>query len=164
MELHYFIGPTTGGYYYKIDKLLYPVAGRHTKDLMQVTYSSKLYLGFILAVLAAFLFTNGATLIGGRLIALIPVAAHLAVAVALLIKSKYVKWFVKGWALLFIVSFGLQLLAQILFLLSDATDKINYNTIVKSLLMCTIGVIIFVFADKTIILGKEISKIEEKDV
>tara|TARA_Y100000310_G_scaffold345425_1_gene464810 strand:+ start:1251 stop:1475 length:225 start_codon:yes stop_codon:yes gene_type:complete len=61
----------------------------------------------------------------------------------------------QGLGLFFIVGNGLQLLGQILFLLGDAQDKINYDTIIKTLLMTTIGVLIFVFCDRTIELMNE---------
>ena len=61
----------------------------------------------------------------------------------------------QGLGLFFIVGNGLHLLGQILFLLGDAQDKINYDTIIKTLLMTTIGVLIFVFCDRTIELMNE---------
>ena len=65
---------------------------------MKVIYSSKLYLGFLYTLLAVFLYINGTALISGNFIALLPVSIQLAVIITLLTKSKYVKWFVKGWA------------------------------------------------------------------
>ncbi|MEQ9310680.1 MAG: hypothetical protein RLN90_14585 [Balneolaceae bacterium] len=122
---------------------------------MKVNYTSKLYLGFLSTILAVFLYINGTALISGNLMAILPVSIQLAVIVALITKSKYVKWFVKGWALLFIVSSGLQLLGQLLFLMADAQDKINYDTIIESLLKTIMGLSIFIFCDRTIELGNE---------
>jgi hypothetical protein len=122
---------------------------------MKVTYSSKLYLGFIYTILAIFIYINGTTLLLGNLFAILPISIQIAVLINLISKSKYVKWFVKGWALFFIIGNGLQLLGQMLFLISDAQDKINYNSIIENSLMTTIGAFIFIFCDRSIELSTE---------
>ena len=128
--------------------------------MKKIEFTNKLYLGFVLVTLSYFLLINGWTLIqSGKLLAILPVAIQLTVLTLILLRHSWVKYGIKGFSLFFIVGSGLQLLGQLTFILADANDKINYNTILKSLIFVLIGVLLFAFCDRSI---RMTDQVEEK--
>ena len=119
--------------------------------MKKIEFTNKLYYGFVLVILIYFLFINGWTLIQtGKLIAILPVTIQLVVLTLVLLRHQWTSYGIKGVSLIFIIGSGLQLLGQLMFLIGDAEDKINYNTIVRTLIMVLIGVALFGFCDMSI--------------
>lgn len=119
--------------------------------MKKIEFTNKLYYGFVLIILLYFLFINGRILIQtGELMTLLPLTIQLTVLTLVLLRHQWTSYGIKGFSLFFIVGSGLQFLAQLMFLFADADDKINYNTIVRSLIMVLIGVVLFGFCDRSI--------------
>lgn len=119
--------------------------------MKKIEFTNKLYYGFVLVILIYFLFINGLTLFQtGKLMALLPVTIQLAVLTMVLLRHQWTTYGIKAVSLIFIVGSGLQFLGQLMFLIADAEDKINYNTIVRTLIMVLIGVALFGFCDRSI--------------
>ena len=75
---------------------------------------------------------------------------QLTVLTLVLLRHQWTSYGIKGVSLIFIIGSGLQFLGQLMFLIADAQDKINYNTIVRTLIMVLIGVVLFAFCDRSI--------------
>ena len=119
--------------------------------MKKIEFTNKLYYGFVLVILIYFLFINGWTLIQtGKLAAILPVTIQLTVLTLVLLRHQWTSYGIKGVSLIFIIGSGLQFLGQLMFLIADAQDKINYNTIVRTLIMVLIGVVLFAFCDRSI--------------
>ncbi len=119
--------------------------------MKKIEFTNKLYYGFVIVILIYFLFINGLALFQtGRLMALLPVTIQLTVFTMVLLRHQWTTYGIKGVSLIFIVGSGLQFLGQLMFLIADAEDKINYNTIVRTLIMVLIGVALFGFCDRSI--------------
>ena len=119
--------------------------------MKKIEFTNKLYYGFVLVILIYFLFINAWTLIQtGKLMAILPVTIQLTVLTLVLLRHQWTSYGIKGVSLIFIVGSGLQFFGQLMFLIADAEDKINYNTIVRTLIMVLIGVTLFGFCDKSI--------------
>jgi hypothetical protein len=119
--------------------------------MKKIQFTNKLYYGFVLVILIYFLFINTWALIQtGKLIAILPVTIQLTVLTLVLLGHLWTSYGIKGVSLIFIVGSGLQLFGQLMFLIADAEDKINYNTIVRALIMVLIGVVLFGFCDRSI--------------
>ena len=119
--------------------------------MKKIEFTNKLYYGFVFVILIYFLFINGWTLIQtGKLAAILPVTIQLTVLTLVLLRHQWTSYGIKGVSLIFIIGSGLQFLGQLMFLIADAQDKINYNTIVRTLIMVLIGVVLFAFCDRSI--------------
>ena len=119
--------------------------------MKKIQFTNKLYYGYVLVILIYFLFINGWTLIQtGKLIAILPVTIHLTLLTLVLLRHQWTSYGIKGVSLIFIIGSGLQFLGQLMFLITDAQDQINYNTIVRTLIMVLIGIVLFGFCDKSI--------------
>jgi hypothetical protein len=119
--------------------------------MKRIEFTNKLYYGFVLVILIYFLFINGLALIQtGKLMALLPLTIQLTVLTFVVLRHRWTTYGIKGVSLIFIVGSGLQFLGQLMFLIADAEDKINYNTIVRTLIMVLIGVALFGFCDSSI--------------
>ena len=119
--------------------------------MKKIEFTNKLYYGFVLVILIYFLFINGWTLIQtGKLAAILPVTIQLTVLTLVLLRHQWTSYGIKGVSLIFIIGSGLQFLGQLMFLIADAQDKINYDTIVRTLIMVLIGVVLFAFCDRSI--------------
>jgi hypothetical protein len=90
------------------------------------------------------------------LAATIPWVIQMTVLMLIVLRHKWVKYGIKGWSLFFILGSGLQLFAQVLFIIGDAQDKIDLYAMMSHLVKVLLGFILFVFADKSI------KSIEEK--
>jgi hypothetical protein len=122
---------------------------------MKVSYKSNLYIGFLLVLIVSLIFVNISSLINGQLIAILPLLVQLTVIISILTKWKFVKIVVRVYGIILLLAGGLQLLGQLLFLIADAQDKINYDTMLKSLILTAIGLIIFTYCNQTIIISDE---------
>jgi type IV secretory pathway TrbL component len=119
--------------------------------MKKIEFTNKLYYGFVLVILSYFLFINGWILIQtGKLLTLLPLTIQLTVLTLVLLRHQWTSYGIKGFSLFFIVGSGLQFLGQLMFLFADADDKINHNTIVRSLIMVLIGAVLFGFCDRSI--------------
>ena len=113
----------------------------------KIKFTNKIYLGFVIFVPTYFLILNFITFVKSHIfIALLPIMVQIVVLFFVLTNHKYVKNVIKIYAYLFILSGGLLLLSQLLFLFSDP-DKFNLEKSLKDGLSCIIGLIYLYFLD-----------------
>jgi len=97
----------------------------------KIKFTNKIYLGFVIFVPTYFLILNFITFVKSHIfIALLPIMVQIVVLFFVLTNHKYVKNVIKIYAYLFILSGGLLLLSQLLFLFSDP-DKFNLEKSLK---------------------------------
>lgn len=125
----------------------------HMTNAVKITYKSKLYLGFLYVLLTVFIAINTWTLINGQIISLLPLGVQIGVFISILTKWRHVKIIIRVYGIMLLLAGGLQLLAQLLFMIADAQDKISYDTMLSSLLLTALGLVIFIFCNETITVG-----------
>jgi hypothetical protein len=118
--------------------------------MRKIEFTNKLYLGFVILITLYHLFINTWALIQtGRLVALLPMTIQSTFLALVLLRHEWVKYGIKGFSLFFLIPSGLQILSQLIFL-SSAPDKVDYNLILKSLILILIGLALFGFCDRSI--------------
>ena len=111
----------------------------------------KLYLLFLLAVIAYYVFINVFGLIQGRnALAFLPLTIQPVLIILILLHHRWLGYTVKAFSLLCIIPSLLRLFGQLMFVLAGGTSKIDYDLIIKCLLTVLVGAILLILCDKSI--------------
>lgn len=124
--------------------------------MKKVIFTSAIFYYILLAYLLSLLIFNAyISVTQNRVFGLIPVAIQTVLLYMILTRNKYVKQAIIIWAPIFvIIGPGMIILGNSLYLLSNNPDRFKAGVVVGNLLILISGVIVLVYARKTIIISK----------
>lgn len=118
--------------------------------MKRVYYVNKFYLAFTIIIISFFLIRNIIIFLKSySAMAVLPITIEIAILFLMLLRHKYLRIAIIVWSFLFIISGGLLLLSQFIFLFTSV-ERFDIHNVIKDVVFLFIGLIMYFFLDKSI--------------